>query len=50
MLGQFLYKTCAVTYDVIQSATKKEENDGGTDEEEEIQNTENDNSVTRIKL
>ena len=42
--------TFAVTYDVIQSATKKEESDGGNDEEEEIQNTENDNSVTRIKL
>ena len=42
--------TFAVTYDVIQSATKKEETDGGNDEEEEMQNTENDNSVTRIKL
>ena len=41
--------TFAVTYDVIQSATKKEETDGGNDEEE-MQNTENDNSVTRIKL
>ena len=38
--------TFAVTYDVIQSSTKKEE----TDEEEEIQNTENDNSVTKMKL
>ena len=42
--------TFAVTYDVIQSATKKEETDGGKDEEEEMQNTENDNSLTRIKL
>ena len=42
--------TFAVTYDVIQSATKKEETDGSNDEEEEMQNTENDNSVTRIKL
>ena len=53
LLGQFLYKTClvtfAVTYDVSQSATKKEETDGVSDEEEEMQNTENDNSVTTIK-
>ena len=42
--------TFAATYDVIQSATKKEETDGINDEEEEMQNTENDNSVTRIKL
>ena len=42
--------TFAVTYDVIQSTTKKEETDGVNDEEEEMQNTENDNSVTRIKL
>ena len=42
--------TFAVTYDVIQSTTKKEENDGCNDEEEEMQNTENDNSLTRIKL
>ena len=42
--------TFAVTYDVIQSATKKEETDGGNDEEEEMQNTENVNSLTRIKL
>ena len=43
--------TFAVTYDVIQSSTKKEETDGVNDEEEEeIQNTENDNSVTKIKL
>ena len=31
--------TFAVTYDVIQSATKKEETDGISDEEEEMQNT-----------
>ena len=42
--------TFAVTYGVIQSATKKEETDGGNDEEEEMQNTENDNSLKRIKL
>ena len=42
--------TFAVTYVVIQSATKKEETDGVNDEEEEMENTENDNSVTRIKL
>ena len=42
--------TFVVTYDVIQSATKKEETDSGNDEEEEMQNTENDNSVTRTKL
>ena len=42
--------TFAVTYDVIQSATKKEETDGGNYEEEEMQDTENDNSVIRIKL
>ena len=40
----------AVTYDVIQSTTKKEETDGCNDEKEEMQNTENDNSLTRIKL
>ena len=42
--------TFAVTYDVFQFATKKEETDGGNEEEEEMQNTENDNYVTRIKL
>ena len=42
--------TFAVTYDVIQSSTKKEETDGVKDEEEEMQNTENDNSVTKMKL
>ena len=50
VLGQFLCKTFAVTYDVIQSATKKEETDGGNDEEEEMQNTENDNCLTRMNL
>ena len=54
VLGKFLYKMClatfAVTYDVIQSATKKEETDGTNDKEEEMKNTGNDNSVTRIKL
>ena len=54
LLGQFIYKVClvtfAVTYDVIQSAIKKEETDGVNDKEEEMQNTENDNSVRRIKL
>ena len=53
LLGQFLYKKClttfAITYDVIQSATKTEETDGVNDEEKEMQNTENGNSVTRIK-
>ena len=43
-------ETLAVTYDVIQSATKKEVTDGCNDEEEEMQNTENDNSLTRITL
>ena len=43
--------TFAVTYDIIQSTTEKEETDGVNDKEEgEIQKTENDNSVTRIKL
>ena len=42
--------TFAVIYDVIQSATKKEETDGVSDDEEEMQKTENDNSVTMIKL
>ena len=42
--------TFAVTYDVIQSSTKKEETDGVHDQEEEMQNTENDNSVTKMKL
>ena len=39
----------AVTYDVIQSATKTEETDG-VNNEEEMQKTENYNSVTMIKL
>ena len=42
--------TFAVTYDVIQYALKKEETDGINDEEEKMQNKENDNSVTRMKL
>ena len=42
--------TFAVTYDVIQSATKKEDTDSVNNEEEEMQNTENDNFVTMIKL
>ena len=42
--------TFAVTYDVIQSGTKTEETDGINDEEKEMQNTGNDNSVTRMKL
>ena len=42
--------TFAVTYDVIQCSTKKEETDGVKDEEEEMQNTESDNSVTKMKL
>ena len=42
--------TFAVTYDVFQSATKKEETDGSNYEAEEMQNTENDNALTRIKL
>ena len=42
--------TFAVTYDVIQSTTETEETDGINDEEEEMQNTENDNTVIRMKL
>ena len=42
--------TFAVTYDVIQSATKKEDTDGGNNEEEEMQNTKNDNSLTTMKF
>ena len=42
--------TFAVIYDVIQSATKTEETDGINDAKEEMQNTGNDNSVTRMKL
>ena len=40
----------AVTYDVIQSATQKEDTDSGNDEEEEMQNTKKDNSLTMMKL
>ena len=42
--------TFTVTYDVIQSATKTEKTDGIHDKEEEMQNTGNDDSVTRMKL
>ena len=42
--------TFTVTYDAIQSGTQKEETDGGNDLEKAMQNTENDNSLTRIKL
>ena len=38
--------TFSVTYDAIQSATKKEETDVVNDKEEEMQKTENENSVT----
>ena len=41
--------TFAVTYDVIQSATKTEETGGVNDKEEEMQKTENDSSVTMTK-
>ena len=41
--------TFAVTYDVIQSSTKKEETED-VNAEEEMQNTENDNSLTKMKL
>ena len=41
--------TFAVTYDVIQSATKKGDTDGGNDEEEEMQNKKNDNFLTMMK-
>ena len=40
----------AVSYDVIQSATQKEDTDSGNDEEEEMQNTKKDNSLTMMKL
>ena len=50
LLQNMCLTTFAVTYDVIQSATKTEETDGINDKEEEMQNTENDNSVTRMKL
>ena len=41
--------TFAVTYDVIQSSTKTEETED-VNAEEEIQNTENGNSVTKMKM
>ena len=41
--------TCAVTYDVIQSATQKEDTDSGNDEEEEMQKlSDNDEIAKRI--
>ena len=42
--------TFAVTYDVNQSATKKEDTGGGNDKEEEMQNTKNDKSLTTMKI
>ena len=42
--------TFAVTYDVIQSTTKKEDMDSDNDEEEEMQNTKKDSSLTMMKL
>ena len=41
--------TFAVTYDVFQSSTKTEETED-VNAEEEMQNAENDNSVTKMKL
>ena len=41
--------TFAVTYDVIQSSTQTEETED-VNAEEEMQNTENDNSLTKMKL
>ena len=49
-LQNMCFATFAVTYNVIQSGTKKEETDSVNDKEEEMQKTENDNSVTMIKL
>ena len=42
--------TFAVTYDVIQCATKKEDTDSDNDEEEDMQNTKKDSSLTMMKL
>ena len=42
--------TFAVTYDVFQSATKREETYGINDEEEETQNRGYDNSVTKNEI
>ena len=42
--------TFVVIYNVIQSATEKEDTDGVNNEEEEMQKTKDDNSMTRIKL
>ena len=41
--------TFAVTYDIIQSSTKTEETED-VNAEEEMQNTENDNSLTKIEI
>ena len=49
-LQKMCLATFAVTYDVIQSSTKEEETDGVNDEKEEMQNRENDNSVTKMKF
>ena len=48
-LQNMCLKTFAVTYDVFQSSTHKEETEG-VNAEEEMQNTENDNSLTKMKL
>ena len=49
VLQNMCLATFTVTYDVIQSSTNKEETEG-VNAEEEIQNTENDNSLTKMKL
>ena len=48
-LQKICLATFAVTYDVIQSSLHKWENEG-INAEEEMQNTENDNSLTKMKL
>ena len=51
--GHLLYKTClatfAVTYDVIQSSAQTEETED-VNAEEEMQTTENDNFLKKMKL
>ena len=42
--------TFSVTYDVIQCATQKEDMDSDNAEEEEMQNTKKDSSLTTMKL
>ena len=42
--------TFAMTYDVIQCATQKEDTDSDNAEEEEMQNTKKDSSLTTMKL